>query len=120
MLCQVVFAAKGLPAFTALVRPLPGVDSLVLHERGFAAEGLPAFPALVRPLPGVDFLVLNKRVFAAEGLPTFVAIVMHLSDVQGRPTLRAPRLPLGVGGLLLVTVHTCLDVLIPLTHKRLL
>lgn len=121
VLCEVVFAAKGLPTLTALVRPLPSVDSLVLHECGFAAEGLPTLAALVRPLPRVDFLVLNKCVFAAEGLATFAAIVMHLSDVQGRPTLSAPCLPLAGGGLWLVTVPTCLEVLpIPLTHRGLL
>ena len=121
VLSKVVLAAKGFSTFTALIRPFSCVDSLVLDKCGFAAERFPTFTALVRLFSSMDSLVLDKCIFATESFPTFTALVMHLSNVIGLPALSAPCFPLAVGGLLLVTPQTSLEVLLLLlTCKGLL
>jgi len=95
------------------------VNLLVPSEVRLPAEGFPTFTALIRPFSCMDSLVLDECVFAVEGLPTFAAPVMHMSTVRGLPTLSTPCLLLAMGGLLLVTAQTGLEVLLLLTWKRL-
>lgn len=73
---------EGLPTFTALIRPLPTVNVLVLGKIRPAVEGLPTLQALLRPLSCVDHLVLKEMSTLYEGLPTHCTLIgLHRVDL---------------------------------------
>lgn len=57
MLNEAGFVAKALPTFTTLIRSFFRVGSLVSKKCKFQTEGFPAFTARIRPLPSVHSLV---------------------------------------------------------------
>lgn len=72
---KIKVVGEGLPTFTALIKPLPTVNALVLGKVRPAVEGLPTLQALVRPLSCVDHLVLKEMSTLYEGLPTHCTLI---------------------------------------------
>ena len=73
---------EALPAGLALKRPLPGVDPLVVLQRGELLEGAAALRASVRLLVRVVQHVLVVRLLEGEGAAAQVADVGHLASVE--------------------------------------
>lgn len=108
--CGVV--PKAFPTVTALKRPFPSVDSLVLDKVKLSNESHPTFAALIRPHTHVDFLVLSKCLFSTEGLPTLSALVIALSTADDLPALRVSVwLPHTVQGQLLEGACAAMELL---------
>uniref|UniRef100_A0A7N5KME1 Uncharacterized protein n=1 Tax=Ailuropoda melanoleuca TaxID=9646 RepID=A0A7N5KME1_AILME len=90
---------EALPALQARVRPLPAVDAAVLVEGEPAAEGLPALATLVGLLPRVELLVLPEPGAAAKGLPALATLVGLLPRVDSVVCRQLSALPEGLAAV---------------------
>jgi len=106
MLNEVAVVNEVLAAFLTFVRPLPGVNSLVLEEHRAPTEALTALSALEGPLPRVDPEVMEEAGILTEGLAAHGALVALLPGVeplvleQARPLAEGPPTLIALVGLL--------------------
>ena len=90
MVLHVALLVEGLAAIVTLERFLPGVGSLVEHERGLLLKRLPTLPTDVGTFPGVDAVVdrqvgpMDERLVTQRTLVGFVAEVDELVARQMR------------------------------------
>lgn len=82
VLDEVAVVDEVLAALLARVRPLPGVNSLVLHEDRTSTKALTALAALEGLLPRVDPEVMEEPSVLTEGLAADAALVVLLPGVQ--------------------------------------
>ena len=91
MVLHVALLVESLAAIVTLERFLPGVGSLVEHERRPLLKCLPTLPTDVRTFPGVDAVVdrqvgpVDERLVTQRTLVGFVAEVDQFVTLQMGP-----------------------------------